>query len=249
MTDVDGNLRNQAHFLRESQSRTIFISFRPHGWARFIIDDTLGALTIDSDWGSWSHVWGGGPSYWGTKTFTEFLRDRKAFHYLTDKLHYGGRTRELVDGDATKKALLKKVAEARRGTREYCYTTGKWKYFPRIDKDRAKELRRGINEYIYEIEDKPMDDNVWSAIRKVEEQDYVDGFGAFFDDMHDLIEMKPHPRLIFLRDQLLPVLVAVLNGEISDPNQGRVDVAAGQAGVAGELPGHGAQADEAVSDR
>lgn len=85
------------------------LRFEPNGWAIFYVDHEWGALTITSDWGSWSHVWGGGPKSWGHPTFLDFVRDRSDCHYLADKLSYG-RTRQVVDVKETRRALLQEAA-------------------------------------------------------------------------------------------------------------------------------------------
>lgn len=189
------NLRDRLESVEETQTLTIFMRFKDYGWARFNIDNKLGSLAIQSDWGSWQHVWGGGPSSWGSPTFVDFLKDRDACHYLTDKLHYGGRTRSVVDGKATAANFGKKIIADRRELK--------------IDEYEARSLWRQADDFVREINGRPYGDNVWALLNSYDRE-----FHQFFPDAHEMIETEPAPSLVFLRDQLLPTLIAYLRGEI-----------------------------------
>src|SRR5690606_22618574 len=163
--------------------------------------------------GNWQYVWGGGPATWGYPTFLDFLK-RGNYHYLTDKLHYGGRKRTVIDEDATRKAMVRRIAQARLGRLKFDPRTGRYVRTDQITSERARELREGVEEFVTSIGGKPWDSSIWEEFRRIEEESYCSDFRDFFYDAHELIEQKDHPRLVFLRDQLLPMLVAYLRGEI-----------------------------------
>lgn len=197
MTD---DLRGQLAEVEERQTLTIFMTFKSHGWARFNIDGKLGALTIQSDWGDWQHVWGGGPGSWGHPTFTDFLKDRAGCHYLADKLYYGRDDRAVIDGDETRKRLFEKILRARRAED--------------IGKRTARDLWDAVEDVVDEIEDRPWGDHVWVVWRDACEEFGSIAFSEFFHDVHELICSRPHPRMTFLTEQLLPLMVSYLRGEI-----------------------------------
>lgn len=88
---------------------------RDIGWAICTVNDATGELTIQSDWGCWSHRWnvahlGGGA------TLTQFIADRPAdrsgVHYLVGKLT-SDRDRQ-IDEDATIADCLEVIIRRRR---------------------------------------------------------------------------------------------------------------------------------------
>lgn len=176
------------------------MNFDQGGWARFDIDSRLGALTISSDWGDWSHVWGGDPKTWGHPTFVEFLKDRASCHYLADKLYYGHNDRDVIDGDASKKPLRAKIVSARREQT--------------IDKWTARHLWDAVDEVTDELDGKPWSDSVWLVLREVTEEFGDSTFDEFFPQIHEHIETEPHPRRVLLTKQILPLLISYLRGEI-----------------------------------
>lgn len=190
------NLRDQLEHVEQFETLTIYMQFKSHGWARFNIDNKLGALSIQSDWGNWQHVWGGGPKQWGAVTFVDFLRGRGSCEYLTDKLHYGGRTRSVVDGEATFKNFANKVIAARRAGE--------------LDQYEARSLWEDAKRLVGETQGRPYGNDVWAILNSLQRD-----FHAFFSDAGEMIETMEAPSLVFLREQLLPVLLAYLRGEIN----------------------------------
>lgn len=197
MTDLKDQIAN----VEQSKTLTIFMQFKPHGWARFNLDEERGALVIQSDWGDYQYFWGGGPRQWGERTFVEFLCGGHAdgspdYHYLTDKLHYGGRTRAVIDGDATRAGMHKRILEQRRRRK--------------LTRDRARTLWEVVTLFVGNIEDEPWSDKIW--LEWGQARTACDQINDFFPEVHEDILTKDAPRLAFLRDQLLPALVHHLKG-------------------------------------
>jgi hypothetical protein len=182
-------------FQSESVNRYLF-RFHPYGWAIFYVDHEWGGLTITSDWGSWSHVWGGGPKTWGNATFVDFLKDRTSCHYLADKLSYG-RTRQVPDPDATFKALGSEIIYRRRAGD--------------LNRDKARELWHEMNNFC-----DMLNDSLDAAYGVLESG----GLAEEFDGMHEWVVYVTAPKVTFLIEGLLPVFVAHLNGELEELNGG-----------------------------
>jgi hypothetical protein len=173
---------------------SIFMTFKPGGYALFLIDEQTGTLAIVSDWGKWQHMWGGGPRAWGTKTFVEFLAGRDAGHcnYLTDKLHYG-RTRMVIDGDATQTALEARLREVGRMADDDStmirYLADLRTLTHRLDGKDPNEFWHCWGE-------------VDSALRDLLRNEPI----------HECIETRWPSSMTFLNEQILPAFVTYLQG-------------------------------------
>lgn len=168
-----------------------YIRFEPFGWAVFYIDHPLGGLTITSDWGSWSYLWSGGPKQWGHPTFVDFLRDRASSGYLADKLSYG-RTRHVPDDDATWKGMAEHIIERRRDRN--------------IDKHEAREYWRAAKEFCHHL-----NDGIEAAYLNSE----VDHLSGEFECLHEWVVSRTAPKVVFLREELLPTLLGYLRKELT----------------------------------
>lgn len=160
--------------------------FWPFGWAAVYVDH-WGILTIASDWGSWSHAWGGSPKTWGAPTFNDFLRGMSSPHYLADKLSYG-RTRTVPDPDATEKAMKEHVDGLI------------------MTPDEADELREQIDNFCQGLEDSI--DVAFLCIQDCDE------LKEEFDCLHEWVVTKTAPKVVWLIEEFLPVFLAHLQGTL-----------------------------------
>lgn len=183
-------VRHAETFESECVNRYLF-RFHPHGWAIFYVDHDWGGLTITSDWGSWSHIWGGGPAQWGRPTFLEFLSDRSSCNYLADKLSYG-RTRDVPDEKAT--------AE---GMKQYLVNLQEQEGMTPDEMDRAVEAIERFTS--------TLGADGYDAAYNTDEAQVL---GEYFDCLHEWIMTTTAPKVVFLLEQLLPVFIAHLNGEL-----------------------------------
>ena len=85
-----------------------------YSYALCYVDSEKGALSIISDYGNWSYLWGTQSLPKG-KTFKEFLKGISHPAYIAQKL-FGGNCWE-VNREATEKKLKGEILEARRNLR------------------------------------------------------------------------------------------------------------------------------------
>jgi hypothetical protein len=83
-----------------------------YSWALFFVDEQSNTLSIVSDWGNWSYMWG--PTAWSFKEFLVQMSTRVQDGYpgyLLEKLTHG--QKEELDYDATFKAMEAVMQKAR----------------------------------------------------------------------------------------------------------------------------------------
>jgi len=164
--------------------------FKPYSWAIFYIDHEWGGMTINSDWGSWSYNWAGGPTAWGRDTFLEFLQERSSSEYLADKLSYG-RTREVPDGPATFASMSERIKELQRDG---------------MNSATAHDALADVMRYSEVLDD--------AGIDAAYHTDEAQALGEYFDSLHEWTEMKTAPKVVFLIEQMMPMFVGYLRGEV-----------------------------------
>ncbi len=160
-------------------------------WAIFYVDESTGTLAIVSDFGSWSHRWGGGPQHWGAPTFLEFLKGASE-GYIADKLCYG-RTRELVDADATGKAMMEDL-------KKRC-----------LSDEKQGELEDDIADLVGRLKDGGGDraSVAWAIGGAAQE------LREYFE-LHEDLVYKTAPKAAFLIEQLIPAFQEVLRRAETD---------------------------------
>lgn len=178
-----------------------------HGdWAICTVNDATGELSIQSDWGNWSHRWGTDPKHLGSPTLTAFIADRSSCHYLADKLSpsEGRQAARMFDAEATIAEFRGMVLERRREDAHRTRGRGGfldretarhlWDELGRLNHDNADEFLRGF----YEIED---------ASKFISEEPY------------HLLASCPTPAYLVLLHGILPALVETIRAraEQADP--------------------------------
>lgn len=83
---------------------------RSYGWALCTVNDETGELSIQSDWGHWSHRWN--INHLGAPSLTHFLGQRGDVGYVADKLTTREERHEF-DADATVTKFRSELAKRR----------------------------------------------------------------------------------------------------------------------------------------
>lgn len=202
MTERD--LRDRIHSVHERQVQSFHVLFTEGSWktwAIFYVDEDAAALAIVSDFGNWSHVWGGPRAHRSGKTMLEFLRSASP-HYIADKLLYGGRTREVANEKKTLSRMRSRVLE--------------WRRAREIERDDAREMWDDIAAFAAEIADASGNSaTVCHAIHCA--SDILAGkFGHGFG-LYEEIVFSPAPKVTLLIEQLIPAFQKVLRGDVEQP--------------------------------
>lgn len=187
-------LKERLVSVTETMVKKYYFRFSEYGWATIVVDDAHGDLLINSDWGKWCHTWGGGPRSWGYPTFTEFLVSASP-DYLANKLGYETETRER-DVEATRKRLKDQSFELMN--------------HQKIDKVLYDELNSDIDEFCEAYEE----DESFAVYNKTTEL-----MNEWFDCIHEWFEYRTTYRHAFLIEELLPVFLAYLKGELSNERE------------------------------
>jgi hypothetical protein len=158
------------------------VYFENHGWAYMVVDEELGSLYIQSDWGNYAYTWGGGPKNWGNPSFVNFLLTCSP-DYLAEKLTYT-MDREEVDIEGTRKNLLEHAEGTIKNTRKDCVIADINTFCDCMENGEPPELA---------MKDESL------------EQIFLE-----FDCLHEWILMKPKGWYQILRAELIPALGEVL---------------------------------------
>ncbi len=161
-------------------TRPVAYSFRfePYGgWAIFTLNEDTGELSVQSDWGNYSHRWNTGALGDGVK-LAEFLAGcARDVEYLASKLQLSSKStclEPVVDDEATTADLRQMICEQRR-SRD-------------LSKDKARDLWEEAGDLVQYN---------WS----------LDQASAEFMELIDyssFLVKRPSTRFKFLRDELLP---------------------------------------------
>jgi hypothetical protein len=179
--------------VRRYAAESYHFTFDHWGWVTFIIDDALGELSVQSDWGCWGHRWNPdhlGPSHNGS--LKHFL-SHSGRCYVANKLSYCMPTdqREVPDLETTEEEIKKRILEARRA-RE-------------IDADDARDLWSDAEYTVSAYESGH--DAAYHAMS--------DELSNFLEDTWEYFATKDSPNLVILRERLLPFLQDELQKEFS----------------------------------
>jgi hypothetical protein len=179
-------------------SVSIRLRFEPIGWAVFIVDEDLGALSVQSDWGDYNYAWGHGGR--GGKTLMQFLATCSE-GYIAGKLLAG--RKGIVDAEATRKAMKQYVREQ--------FKLGRMKLlFRDHHRESDFELMRMLMSEI---------GNFYSNIRDLDPDTFMDPFAGelmqeVFNPVYEYIVTKMHPWHAMLYWEIVPTFQAYLRGEI-----------------------------------
>lgn len=83
------------------------------GWANCTVNDATGELSIQSDWGSWTHGWSPDPKVLGAPSLTAFIGSRGDVDYLARKLQREGRDGRRWSVAGTARALRRQLCKRR----------------------------------------------------------------------------------------------------------------------------------------
>ncbi len=185
-----------------------------YGWAIATVNDSTGELSIQSDWGCWSHRWSvenlGRTADSRPLTLTEFIGDRGGGHYLADKLT-PREDRERFDAEATvrelRRTLVQRRIDAARLSRDV--------FGSQHIEDVAVEVRGAIERWPLDAETVR---SVYDQLDELESEDNPDAFyDAFFrvegwplvtDQPWEHARTRPVRSYLVLLHGILPALMA-----------------------------------------
>lgn len=151
------------------------------GWAVLFLHEETGMVSIQSDYGDWAYAWPN-PGR-GDCTLREFLISCSE-DYLAEKF-MGRDERRLFDFERTVEAFKETILESRRELN--------------LEKDQA----RGLFNDIVEMKETESEDLFWERL-SADLHDFIDG------DYYGYAAHKPEPSYLWLRDGILPALIAEL---------------------------------------
>lgn len=186
-----------------------------HGdWAICTVNDATGELSVQSDWGNWSHRWNPDPKHLGAPTLTAFIADRSSCHYLADKLSpsEGRQAARMFDAEATIAEFRGVLLERRKEDAR--------RWSPSSLSDRVGDVRarsrlldRETAREIWDELGRLDRDNVDAFLRGYYE---IDGVGTFIsEEPYEHLASCPTPAYLVLLHGILPALVAACEAKIS----------------------------------
>ena len=174
--------------VKVSRSLTIHATFKPIGWATYVIDDDQGTLSITSDWGDWAYRWGRGK--WigvDPPDLSLALKTRFDIDYVANKLDPN---RQAFSWDKTQKELHRLIAQARRKGE--------------LSKEDARDAWDSLN---YDLHFEEM-------LSTIHEHSVLNSL--FGDDTYYSAEYVDTSRFISLKQVVLPALKKILRQENED---------------------------------
>lgn len=214
---------------------------RDFGWALCTVNDNTGELTIQSDWGNWSHRWSANPNHLGAPTLTHFIGDRGSAHYLAQKLarEDGPRSGEEFDAELTvarlRRILVDRRLEEARGWIEYyrdedpedtpdvLETPPSWatkKAYLGTHygaggwyEDKGEPLTRGIARKIWD-ELGNLTECGRSADLLIERFFRIQGHAWITDEPWEYLKYSPTPGYLVLLNSILPALIEACRARV-----------------------------------
>lgn len=194
-------LKDRITGVEKTTAERYHIRFDAFGWATIVISDQ-GDMLINSDWGDWCYTWGGGPSYWGKKNFKEFLVSSSP-DYLGAKLGYDRETNKL-DIEATRKCLRGGIIQTRREN----YGSSVMPLGPEEEgKAEARRLWEDVDVFCDALEE----GQSYAYHCAISEE-----MNEFFPELYELLVYNHTPRFRMLIEELLPVFLNILEGELDE---------------------------------
>ncbi len=178
--------------------RTIKLLFE-RGWAVFHVDENLGSLSVESDWGNYAYQWGHGGR--NGRTLLAFLGTASE-GYIAQKL-LSGRRGEIVNGDATRRALQKAARAMFKAGRVRLVLDA---YHGESAFDLFRSLTGEIREYCSTVDGMSANCDLYVHAGELVKK--------AFDPLHELLEFELPGWHQFLGDELIPAFQAYLRGEI-----------------------------------
>lgn len=150
--------------------------FKPYGWAILTLNEATGEMTIQSDWGNYSHRWHIG--HLGEPTLHDFFV-KAGSDYLVNKFSYENKTdlADVTDEEATLKGLIEHIDELVANET--------------IEQGLADELKEDVTSW----KNNSFDCHVCPT--DLEE---------FLDQPYEYIQMRRSGRYEFLVNHLLPIM-------------------------------------------
>ncbi len=174
------------------------------GGAVFRVDEDIGSLTVDSDWGTYSYVWGHGGR--NGRSLLDFLRTCSD-GYMASKL-LSGRREEVFDVPAMRREMKAHARTLFKQDRlRFAVDDPAWASGTRGNSfELFRELTSEIMEFCREIDDIPTTHDIYPYAGEL--------MGKVFDPLWDFIKTELPDRHQFLHDQLIPTFQAYLRGEL-----------------------------------
>jgi hypothetical protein len=205
------------------------------GWANCTVNDATGELSIQSDWGSWTHGWSPDPKVLGAPSLTAFIGSRGDVDYLARKLQREGRDGRRWSVEGTVRALRRQLCKRRcedgreqlSSRLELDETTVdrmlydenglplfSWRYIDvpiwndPLHKERLPYLTRDTGRRLWNAIGRSADESGLSAEQFFEQVLRLEGFTDYVTDeswQYGVTEQTPEDRA--LREIVLPALI------------------------------------------
>lgn len=188
---MNKTLRAKLRIVRcyESESINRYRFLFAHGWAIFYVDKAIGLLFVASDWGSWCYFWAGNLDLENKDAFLGFLKESDS-SYLATKLFYG-QQKEVPDAEKTWEVMATSILKKRLAGQ--------------LAKDFARLLWDTTREFCDNLDDSMEAAFISCDVYTLQEE---------FPCLQEWVVMRDSPGFVFLKDELLPIFLGCLRGEI-----------------------------------